>query len=54
MTEKEQKVLELLNSALDKITAYIGKEVDSKKELELLEQAVKICHQIRSLQPASK
>lgn len=50
MTEKEEKVVELLNDALNKLITIIGKDVSSKKELELLESAVKLCHQIRSLQ----
>lgn len=54
MTEKEQKVVALLNGALDRVLVRIGQEVDSKREAELLEQAVKYCHQIKSLQPAAK
>lgn len=55
LKKQETKVLEFLFNALSvQIQALKGEKINSKTELKKLEEAVKVCHQIRSLLPPEK
>lgn len=52
LKKKEDKVIKMLFNALSThLQTLSGEKINSKSELQKLEEAVKLCHQIRSLLP---
>lgn len=52
--EQELKVLNLLFNALTVVVRELeGEKIDSRRDLEVLDKAVQLCHKIRSLLPVA-